>query len=235
MKIIGLIQAREGSARFPGKVLEKIGDKSILAHCFERSKQLPLDDVVVVTGPERLNRRIDRECRDIGAPCLCYNDFPENNVMLRFLYAGLLYEADYILRICADAPFFDIGLNKILIKNICAWNNTAFVDNYKLVNWQYITYYEKPTCEINIPCIAYIPMGHFKELVLLDALFKAYKQTPAAEREHVTIKIWENPGIYKTRRIEITKDEIYQLPVCDINTTSDLKQIRMLYDKGIIK
>jgi spore coat polysaccharide biosynthesis protein SpsF len=219
MKIIGLIQAREGSARFPGKVLEEIGDKSILAHCFERSKQLPLDDVVVVTGPERLNRRIDRECRDIGAPCLCYNDFPENNVMLRFLYAGLLYEADYILRICADAPFFNIPTVEEILPP----------DYY---NFDYIVHYEKGK---DFPCMSYIPKGHFKELISMDALFRAYKQTCVADREHVTPEIWKNPDKYKIKRIEITKDEIDLLPVCDINTTSDLKQIRMLYDKGIIK
>jgi spore coat polysaccharide biosynthesis protein SpsF len=219
MKILGLIQAREGSARFPGKVLEKIGDKSILAHCFERSKQLPLDDVVVVTGPERLNRRIDRECRDIGAPCLCYNDFDENNVMLRFLYAGLLREADYILRICADAPLFDIPTVEEILPP----------DYY---NFDYIVHYEKGK---DFPCMSYIPKGHFKELISMDALFRAYKQTFPAEREHVTPEIWKSPDKYKIKRIEITKDEIELLPVCDINTHSDLKQIRILYDKGLIK
>jgi spore coat polysaccharide biosynthesis protein SpsF len=226
MKIIGLIQAREGSARFPGKVLEKIGDKSILAHCFERSKQLPLDDVVVVTGPERLNRRIDRECRDIGAPCLCYNDFDENNVMLRFLYAGLLYEADYILRICADAPFFDMDLNLKLV------NQTNYDNEYKNTHYEYSTYYET---DKDIPCIAYIPKGHFKELISMDALFRAYNQTLPADREHVTPHIWKNPDRYKIKRIEITRDEIELLPVCDINTPADLSTIRRLYDKGIIK
>jgi spore coat polysaccharide biosynthesis protein SpsF len=218
MKIIGLIQAREGSARFPGKVLEKIGDKSILAHCFERSKQLPLDDVIVVTGPERLNRRIDRECRDIGAPCLCYNDFDENNVMLRFLYAGLLYEADYILRICADAPLFDIPTVMALFTDC----NTH----------EYIVHYEKDN---KYPCMSYIPMGHFKELFSLDALFRAYKQTLPADREHVTPEIWKNPERYKIKRIETTKDVIDLLPKSDINEPSDLKEIRRLYDKGIIK
>ena len=68
MKIIGLIQCREGSARFPGKVLEKIGGKTILAHCYERAKTLPLDEVIVVTGPESINRRIRNECQAINAP-----------------------------------------------------------------------------------------------------------------------------------------------------------------------
>jgi spore coat polysaccharide biosynthesis protein SpsF len=230
MRIIGLIQAREGSARFPGKVLEKIGDKSILAHCFERSKQLPLDDVIVVTGPERLNRRIDRECRDIGAPCLCYNDFPENNVMLRFLYAGLLYEADYILRICADAPFFDCTLSVNMIQALKTKNCHDVIEHQSL--YDYYTYYEK---DKDIPCIAYIPKGHFKELVSMEVLFRAYKQTLPADREHVTPYIWKNPDKYKIKRIEITKDEIELLPKCDINEPSDLKEIRRLYDKGIIK
>jgi spore coat polysaccharide biosynthesis protein SpsF len=222
MRIIGIIQAREGSARFPGKVLEKIGDKSILAHCFERSKQLPLDDVVVVTGPERLNRRIDRECRDIGAPCLCYNDFDENNVMLRFLYAGLLYEADYILRICSDAPFYDITT----VERVLEWTILASL------HYDYFAHYEDMK---DIPCIAYIPKGHFKEIFSLEALFRAYKDLNPEWREHVTPAIWKNPSKYKIKRIEITKDEIDLLPKCDINTPADLATIRRMYDKGIIK
>lgn len=226
MKIIGLIQAREGSARFPGKVLEKIGDKSILAHCYERSKRLPLDEVIVVTGPESKNRRIVRECQAISAPFYCYEHFDESNVMLRFLYAGILHEADYILRICSDAPFFDIELNNKLIKQ-----PTIEIMCHEAQS-EYFTYYETGK---DIPCIAYIPKGHFKELFSLSCLFRAYKDTLPADREHVTKGIWTAPEKYKIKRIDITHNDIELLPLSDINVPSDLKEIKRLYDKGIIK
>ena len=36
MKIVGIIQARMGSSRFPGKVLKKINGKSIVNLVYER-------------------------------------------------------------------------------------------------------------------------------------------------------------------------------------------------------
>jgi len=146
--------------------------------------------------------------------------------MLRFLYAGILHECDYILRITADCPFFDIGINITLIAH-CTYYKTQF-------EYDYYTYYEQGK---DIPCVAYVPKGHFKELFSLDALFRAYKDTTynVEWREHVAPKIWKNPSIYKIKRIEITSEEIESLPVSDINTPADLVTIRRLYDMGMIR
>ena len=36
MKIVGLVQARMGSSRLPGKVMEVIEDKPLIGHIFGR-------------------------------------------------------------------------------------------------------------------------------------------------------------------------------------------------------
>ena len=51
MKIVGIIQARMGSSRFPGKVLKKINGKSIVNLVYERLlKSKKIDEIVVSTS-----------------------------------------------------------------------------------------------------------------------------------------------------------------------------------------
>ncbi|MEN9640016.1 MAG: hypothetical protein RLZZ262_1885, partial [Bacteroidota bacterium] len=53
--IIGIIQARMGSSRLPGKVLQMMGDKTILGHLLHRlqpSKKMDQIIVATTTNPE---------------------------------------------------------------------------------------------------------------------------------------------------------------------------------------
>lgn len=50
MRVIGVIPARMGSSRFPGKPLAKIGPRPMIEHVYRRTTGCPLlDDVVVAT------------------------------------------------------------------------------------------------------------------------------------------------------------------------------------------
>lgn len=53
-KIIGVIPARFGSTRFPGKPLVKILGKSLLQRTFENAKKADLSEVIIVTDDERI-------------------------------------------------------------------------------------------------------------------------------------------------------------------------------------
>lgn len=49
-KIIAAIPARYSASRFPGKLMEKLGNKSVILHVFENTKNTGLfDDVLVIT------------------------------------------------------------------------------------------------------------------------------------------------------------------------------------------
>ena len=54
MKIIGIIPARYGSTRFPGKPLAMIGNKTMIRRTWERASQSSLDAVVVATDDQRI-------------------------------------------------------------------------------------------------------------------------------------------------------------------------------------
>ena len=63
MKIIGIIPARLGSSRFPGKPLKKINGKEMLLHVYENANESKLiDDLYIAT--------CDNEIRDVIASSL---------------------------------------------------------------------------------------------------------------------------------------------------------------------
>src|SRR3984957_468993 len=63
-KILGVIPARYGSSRFPGKALAKIGAKTILEHVFERVSQARyITSIIIATD----DTRIEDAARAFGA------------------------------------------------------------------------------------------------------------------------------------------------------------------------
>lgn len=59
MKTLGIIPARYASSRLPGKVLEKIGSKTMLQRVYERTLQAGLDQVVIATDDERVVSHVE--------------------------------------------------------------------------------------------------------------------------------------------------------------------------------
>ena len=61
MVVLGIIPARYGSTRFPGKALALLGGKPMVQHVYERARQAKrLDDVVVATDDERIVVAVSR-------------------------------------------------------------------------------------------------------------------------------------------------------------------------------
>ena len=66
-KIVAIIQARMGSSRLPGKVLEDIEGKSMLWHIVNRLNAVTLIDLIVVaTTLEKKDDVIEEFCKKNG-------------------------------------------------------------------------------------------------------------------------------------------------------------------------
>ena len=64
MKIIGIIPARYGSTRFPGKPLHLIAGRPLIQHVIERCQQArSLSEVVVATDDPRIEAVAREFCR----------------------------------------------------------------------------------------------------------------------------------------------------------------------------
>ena len=94
MKTIAIIQARLTSKRFPKKVLEKLGHKTILQHVIDATKQSQVTKVVVAT-PTGQDIPFTGASRFQGS---------EEDVLDRYYQCATKYEADTIVRITADCP-----------------------------------------------------------------------------------------------------------------------------------
>jgi len=72
MKVIGIIPARHNSKRFFGKLLYKIGSKTLLQHTFENAKNSNVfDDLIIATEDEIIKKEVDNF--DAKAKCLMTN------------------------------------------------------------------------------------------------------------------------------------------------------------------
>lgn len=64
MSVFGIIPARYGSSRFPGKPLHLIGGKTLLQHTYENAKKCrSLEELIIATDDER----IFRHAQELGA------------------------------------------------------------------------------------------------------------------------------------------------------------------------
>ena len=104
MKAVAIIQARAGGTRLPGKVLQEIGDRTVLRHIVGRVECTGLPIVVAIPDtPEN-----DRLAFDLSwkRPFSCWRG-SEADVLSRFWGAAIGAGADYVVRITADCPFVD--------------------------------------------------------------------------------------------------------------------------------
>lgn len=107
-RTVGVIQARMGSGRLPGKVLLPLAGRSVLGWVVRAARQSgALDDLVIATSELPENDEIAAEADRLGVAC---HRGPEDDVLARFL--GVLDElaadpADAVMRFTADCPLLD--------------------------------------------------------------------------------------------------------------------------------
>ncbi len=106
MKTTVIVQARMGSSRLPGKVLAKLGDRTVLAHCLARATAVPGANAVCLATSELA---IDDPVAETAAqsPGVTVFRGHETDVLSRYAGAARASNADIILRITCDCPLID--------------------------------------------------------------------------------------------------------------------------------
>lgn len=208
MKIVAITQARYGSSRLPGKVLKKIGGKSLLSIHLQRalaSKKINKLIVATTTEPEAK----DIEKLALENNCEVYKG-SLNDVLDRFYQAVKNEKADYIVRITSDCPLIDAKVMDEVIEN-CIEKKLDYCSNTI-----------EPT----------FPDGMDVEVFLFTALEKAWKEASLqSDREHVTSYIWRNStakggSLFKSENYASKTDcSNFRLTV---DETADLKLINQL-------
>jgi spore coat polysaccharide biosynthesis protein SpsF len=105
---LGIIQARMGSTRLPGKVLRKLAGRTVLDRVVRAARASGvLDDLVVATTTDAIDDAIEAECTAIGVAC--YRG-PVDDVLSRFLGVLDTHDSDMVMRFTADCPLLDSRL-----------------------------------------------------------------------------------------------------------------------------
>jgi len=105
MTTLGIIQARIGSTRLPGKVLRQLGGRTVLGRVVHAVRSSGVvDDLVVATTTEAVDDAVEAECMALGVAC--YRGSVDD-VLGRFLDVLEMHESDTVLRFTADSPMLD--------------------------------------------------------------------------------------------------------------------------------
>lgn len=204
--VVALIQARFGSQRLPGKVLEEVGGKTILQMVVERVRMVAgIDQVVVVTSTDRSDDVIEEHCRELHVDCFRGELL---DVLARFEAASKLYPADAYVRITADSPLLDPELvTELLIR---FWEEKVDYARFEPVGQKRF------------------PLGLEAEVFTSKLLNDtAQNAKEGHQREHVTPYMYERTSDVRITYLPTTETDFGSLR-WTLDTVEDLELIRCL-------
>ncbi len=188
--IIGIVQARTGSKRLPGKVLKKIGKYSLIELLLKRlSKSKKLSKVVLATTKNKNDDYLTSLVSKLG-----YEVYrgSEDDVLSRYFKVAQKNSAKYIVRITGDCPLVD----------------SKIVDD--IVNKTILT--KSDYCS-NVLKYSF-PDGFDVEVFNFKTLTKTYKNSKSSfDKEHVTPFMIRDKKIKKTNFLSTKKNTKYRVCV----------------------
>ncbi|MEO6452429.1 MAG: 3-deoxy-manno-octulosonate cytidylyltransferase [Ginsengibacter sp.] len=117
MKCIAMIPARYSATRFPGKLMQTLGDKTVIRHTYENTVATRLfDEVIVVTDSDIIFQEI---IKNGGYAIMSRKNHESGSDRIAEALADL--EVDIILNVQGDEPF----INRQSLQNLLAvFNDT---------------------------------------------------------------------------------------------------------------
>ncbi|HOW53952.1 MAG TPA: glycosyltransferase family protein [Syntrophorhabdaceae bacterium] len=197
VKVVATIEARMGSTRFPGKVLERIGEETVLEWTAKRIRMAKLvDAVVVATTTSASDDLITDLCKQIDLPCYRGS---EEDVLNRVASAARMMAADIVVQTGADCPFYDPDIIDQMI-GILIKGNYHYVCNDMEEGY---------------------PVGVNLHVIASETFFDVDRlATSQRDRENVVTYIWEHPEDF--RIFNLTPPPELKRP--DIRLTVDYRE-----------
>jgi spore coat polysaccharide biosynthesis protein SpsF (cytidylyltransferase family) len=200
MTTVAVIQARCGSTRFPGKVLIPLQGRPMLEHIIERVARAELvDRVVVATTVGSIDDPVAALVQSSGAGLTRGSEAD--------VQAAREHAADVIVRITADCPLTDPAVVDTVIRARAG------------ADAEYASNVEPPT----------FPEGFDCEVFTAECLHRVDQEaTLAYEREHVTVRVREHLGDYRTAHVAHDPDLSWMRLTVDV--PADLDRVARLLD-----
>lgn len=204
-EFVAIIQAREGSKRFPKKVLKNIYDNNnSLDLIHKRLSRSELLDEIVFAVPEK-DKTLINYLKSKNYKFCCGE---EQNVSKRYLDSAKDFDVKNIVRITSDCPLVD---PKIVDDCISKFNKYDYVSN------------NTP------PEISDFANGSDVEIFSKLLLEKINKKFPALkDKEHVTFPMWD--GRYKLKSLRLKKEISDKKIRITLDHFEDLEVIKRILD-----
>ena len=207
MEIGCIIQARMGSTRLPGKVLEELeAGKSCLEYVIQQLEDVfDIKNMVIATTFLEEDDVIEKFCVERGINV--FRGEPKN-VLDRYYNCAKEFSIQNIVRITSDCPLIDPKIVLELIKKM------------KTGEFDYVSNALNRT----------FPIGLDAEIFTFHALEQSWKVAQLqSEKEHVTPFIKKNPKSFKQYNLESDKNKSNIRVTLDV--PEDLMLIRNIVSK----
>jgi spore coat polysaccharide biosynthesis protein SpsF len=192
VRINVVIQARTGSTRLPGKVLQDLGGHPVLEWVVRAAQAATqIDTVIVATSTLAGDDVVADLAESLGVPVVRGS---EDDVLSRYVAALDAYPADAIVRLTADCPLLDPTLIDAVAG---AWAGSPRHD--------YVS-------TLVARCL---PRGLDVELVTAQALRAVDRIAVDHDRVHVTSLLYAQPTAYRLLGVCVTP------PANDLRVTLD--------------
>jgi spore coat polysaccharide biosynthesis protein SpsF len=208
MKTVAIVQARMGSTRLPGKVLQDLAGEPMLARVVNRTyRAKTLQEVVIATTTNTVDDVIVKLCEARG---WSWFRGSEEDVLDRYYRAAKKYQADFIVRITSDCPLIDPEVIDQVVQE--------FLERQPEVDYASNTWPRRT-----------FPRGLDTEVMRMDVLERAWREDRnPAWREHVTPYIYRNPDRFRIHNVVSPVD--YSAMRWTVDTQEDLAFVRQIYD-----
>ena len=176
-----IIQARMGSTRLPGKVLEKVDGIPLLKYQYDRVlKSKRVDKIIIATSSEKQDDEIEKFCLSLGISCYRGS---EKDVLGRYYECALENHIKTVVRLTGDCPLID----PVVIDET--------IEIFQEESSDY-------ACNTAPPETSCFPDGSDVEVFSFEALSKAHLECKKPhDREHVTFYLWKQDNGFKTSQL----------------------------------
>lgn len=200
------IQARMGSTRRPGKVLQEVGGVPILLRMYDRiSKSKLAKNIVIITTTNEIDDKIFDLCISMGI--LVYRG-SETDLLDRHYQAALKFGSDYIFKIPSDCPLADPEVIDQVLK--------------LSYDYEYVSNYHPPT----------FPDGMDVEGCSFKLLELAWKNAELPhEREHTFPYIWDQPDKFSLGNVVNPYGDMFKSHRWTIDYEEDLQFMEAIFSE----
>jgi spore coat polysaccharide biosynthesis protein SpsF len=206
-RIVATIEARMGSSRLPGKVLMEAAGRPMLHHLVSRLRGAEsVTAIVLATSTHPQDLPLLAFAKEQGIASFAGS---EDDVMSRVVDAAASQDADLVVEITGDCPLIDPAIVEQTIRMYFA-NPCAYASNVQVRSY---------------------PDGMDVQVFRLDALRRSAAMTSdPEEREHVSLHMRRNPGLFPQVHLVAGPDEHWPELGLTLDERADYELLRRIIE-----